>query len=169
MALNRTRPIRPIGASHTPVPNSTFRPTGKAAAQDQALALEPFQVALRAMQEALETKMAAQTQAAIEKAVAGALREAAGPSTPAHVKVVQEDPEVKVFRARVMSKFQEATLTDQEIRIGFMVLRGLSNEEICQIAEISLKTVKHHIGAIFRKFRVDSRAQLSARIFPVGE
>lgn len=66
-----------------------------------------------------------------------------------------------------MQALADADLTPQEVNIAVMVLRGLTNEQISQEAELSQKTVKHHIGSIFRKFKVDSRAQLTARIFPI--
>jgi len=72
------------------------------------------------------------------------------------------------FTRHAMQALTDAELTPQEIRIALLVLQGLTNEQISQEAELSQKTIKHHIGSIFRKFHVDSRAQLSARIFPIG-
>lgn len=72
------------------------------------------------------------------------------------------------YRAHAMQEFVAHELTPKEIEIACYVLQGRSNEEIVETAELSIKTVKHHIGSIYRKFKVDSRAQFAARIFPIG-
>lgn len=81
------------------------------------------------------------------------------PSSPAAAR--------QSFTRHALRVLEDHELTPQEVKIAVAVLQGQTNEQIAEAAELSIKTVKHHIGAVFRKFHVDSRAQLSARIFPV--
>lgn len=83
------------------------------------------------------------------------------PPRPIHVRAPA------AFTRHAMHALEEAGLTPAEIKIAILVLQGKTNEQISLEAELSQKTVKHHIGSVFRKFAVDSRAQLSAKIFPI--
>jgi DNA-binding NarL/FixJ family response regulator len=62
-------------------------------------------------------------------------------------------------------------LTKQETVIFEMILAGLSTKEIAERTYRSEQSVKMHLGRIFKKFNVPSRAQLIievyARICPV--
>ena len=86
---------------------------------------------------------------------------------PEQPRVAHFSERTSGYRTRAEQAFDEVGLTPQERAIGVMVLQGLSNDEISDAAEISTKTVKHHVGNIFKKFRVKRREQLFARVFPV--
>lgn len=58
-------------------------------------------------------------------------------------------------------------LTGREEEIARLLLKGLSNAEIARAANLSEKTVKQHIGQVFDKSGVASRAELFSYIFPV--
>lgn len=62
-------------------------------------------------------------------------------------------------------------LTKQEEKIAQLILKGFSNKEIAKELFISEKTVKTHIGHIFKKLGIKSRYELAANylggeIFP---
>ena len=63
-------------------------------------------------------------------------------------------------------KFQ---LSDREIDVLELIARGLSNNDICSIANISISTVKKHIYNIFNKAGVNSRTQLLNLIYSITE
>jgi len=56
-------------------------------------------------------------------------------------------------------------LTDAEWQILNLILDGHQHKEIAARAGIREKTVKQHVAAIFKKFLVASRAELSAKMF----
>lgn len=58
-------------------------------------------------------------------------------------------------------------LTRREEEVARLLLKGLTNAEIARAAGIAEKTVKQHIGQVFDKARVGSRAELFAGIFPL--
>jgi DNA-binding NarL/FixJ family response regulator len=58
-------------------------------------------------------------------------------------------------------------LTEREDSIARLMLKGLSNAEIAEVTSISEKTVKQHVGQIFEKADVQSRAEFFAAIFPL--
>lgn len=111
-----------------------------------------------------EPKAPALPSDALKSAIEAMVQEAVSAATVSHP---QPAGGVLDYRSRAYQEFQRVGLTPKEIEIARFVLQGKSNDDICQTAELSIKTVKAHIGAIFRKFSVDSRAQLSARIFPI--
>lgn len=53
-------------------------------------------------------------------------------------------------------------LTEREIEISDLIIKGLSNKAISRDLLISEKTVKVHIGHIFKKLGITHRYQLSA-------
>ena len=62
-------------------------------------------------------------------------------------------------------------LTKQEEKIAQLILKGFSNKEIAKALFITEKTVKTHLGHIFKKLGIKSRYQLTANylggeIFP---
>ncbi len=62
-------------------------------------------------------------------------------------------------------------LTKQEGKIAQLILKGFSNKEIAKALFITEKTVKTHLGHIFKKLGIKSRYQLTANylggeIFP---
>ena len=59
------------------------------------------------------------------------------------------------------------TLTKREAEIARLILKGLSNKEIADIAQLAEPTAKQHIAQIFEKAEVNSRAEFFSWIFPV--
>ena len=55
-------------------------------------------------------------------------------------------------------------LTQRELQVSDLVVKGLSNKAIARDLAISEKTVKAHIGHIFRKLGIKHRYQLSPNI-----
>jgi two-component system, NarL family, nitrate/nitrite response regulator NarL len=53
------------------------------------------------------------------------------------------------------------SLTEREKEVALLVRNGLTNLEIAAELDISERTVKAHIGAIFKKTRTSSRLQLA--------
>ena len=58
-------------------------------------------------------------------------------------------------------------ITKREEEIARLMLKGLSNKEIADIAHISEPTVKQYITQIFEKAKVKSRSEFFSYIFPV--
>lgn len=62
-----------------------------------------------------------------------------------------------------------STLTAKERLVAWFLLQGLSNKDIAERMGNSPATVKGHTFAIFRKLATDSRQEVFARVFPIGE
>ena len=58
-------------------------------------------------------------------------------------------------------------ITKREEEIARLVLKGLSNKEIANVAQLSEKTVKQYLTQIFEKAKVASRGEFFSSIFPV--
>lgn len=58
-------------------------------------------------------------------------------------------------------------LTNRELEVARLVLKGLSNSDIARISGLSEKTVKQYITQIFQKADVSSRGEFFSSIFPV--
>lgn len=65
----------------------------------------------------------------------------------------QAEPAVQQFRSAV------ALLTTRERQILTLVAQGLANKAIARELCITERTVKAHLGAIFRKMHVTNRVQ----------
>ena len=52
------------------------------------------------------------------------------------------------------------TLSERELEVLILILRGCSNKEISARLCVSLKTVEHHLSSIYRKVGVQSRVEL---------
>jgi DNA-binding CsgD family transcriptional regulator len=62
------------------------------------------------------------------------------------------------------------TLTASERRVAQMAADGRSNKEIAQALFVTVKTVEMHLGRVFRKLELSSRAQLAGALSrPVAE
>lgn len=55
-------------------------------------------------------------------------------------------------------------LTPREKEVAMAVGRGISNREVAELLDISERTVKAHLGAIFEKLEVRDRLQLVLRL-----
>jgi DNA-binding NarL/FixJ family response regulator len=56
------------------------------------------------------------------------------------------------------------SLTSREVMVAEQVARGASNREIAEALEITERTVKAHLSAIFEKLEVRDRVQLALRM-----
>lgn len=63
---------------------------------------------------------------------------------------------------------QSALLTAQELAVARLVADGLTNAQVARQLVLSVKTVEYHLGRIFQKLRVASRAQLARRLSDTG-
>lgn len=79
------------------------------------------------------------------------------PESTVAVTVRSSGADLLAFRRRYR-------LSARESQIAELVLRGCANREIAQNLGITLTTAKKHLGRIFDKVGVDSRAQLMARL-----
>ena len=59
-----------------------------------------------------------------------------------------------------------AGLTDKESEVARLVLKGLTSPEIASVLQNSEKTIRQHIGQIYAKSGVTTRAELFHHIFP---
>ena len=58
-------------------------------------------------------------------------------------------------------------LSPREDEVARLLLKGLSNKEIADVATLSELTVKQYVSQIFEKAHVTSRGELFSYIFPV--
>lgn len=56
-------------------------------------------------------------------------------------------------------------LTLRERQVARLALTGLPYQNISETLEMAIKTVKHHMNNIFKVLKVDSRAELAAKVF----
>ena len=56
------------------------------------------------------------------------------------------------------------TLTPSEARTARMAASGMTNREIAQDLFVTVKTVESHLGQVYRKLELDSRAELAAAL-----
>ncbi len=78
--------------------------------------------------------------------------------------VPRSDPNANSEIARELSKIH--SLTRKETEVYHLLLKGLSSKQIASMVGNSDKTTRTHITAIYRKFRVKSRAELFSKVFP---
>jgi DNA-binding NarL/FixJ family response regulator len=61
-----------------------------------------------------------------------------------------------------------SVLTDRETQVLLLIARGLSNQEIVSALDISVKTVKTHVGNLLAKLHARDRAQLVIAAYENG-
>ncbi|MGE6776881.1 LuxR C-terminal-related transcriptional regulator [Vreelandella titanicae] len=64
---------------------------------------------------------------------------------------------------------QLGDLTDRERGVALAVVRGATNKEVARQLDITERTVKAHLSAIFKKLAVRDRLQLILKLAPVVE
>lgn len=62
-----------------------------------------------------------------------------------------------------------ATLTDREREVADAVAQGLSNAQVSAALNMSLATVKTHLGRVFDKLQAENRVQVALRVRRVPE
>lgn len=65
--------------------------------------------------------------------------------------------------------YDERHLSDREIEVACLIVKGLSNKEAASCLNVTEKTIKFHLTHIYKKMKVKSRAQLTALSFPYME
>jgi DNA-binding NarL/FixJ family response regulator len=70
----------------------------------------------------------------------------------------------RVVPAAVPDEPELDDLTSRELMVAEQVARGASNREIAEVLEITERTVKAHLSAIFEKLSVRDRVQLALRM-----
>ncbi|MBT2773557.1 response regulator transcription factor [Halomonas sp. ISL-60] len=64
---------------------------------------------------------------------------------------------------------QLGNLTDRERGVALAVVRGATNKEVARQLDITERTVKAHLTAIFKKLAVRDRLQLILKLAPIME
>jgi DNA-binding NarL/FixJ family response regulator len=77
---------------------------------------------------------------------------------------IWENP--KGLLARRERYFDIHKLTNKEKEVCRLMLKGMMNQEIADLSETTLGTIKFYSSQIFEKFAVKSRAELFNLIFP---
>lgn len=54
----------------------------------------------------------------------------------------------------------KAGFTPSETRVAELVVKGMSNKEVADKLNVSEKTVKFHLGKIYKRLEIKSRTQL---------
>jgi DNA-binding CsgD family transcriptional regulator len=72
-------------------------------------------------------------------------------------------------RLRRREAHQAERLTPQELQIALQVAQGKSNREVGAALFLSHKTVEFHLGRVYRKLDIHSRAQLIRRFATEAE
>ncbi len=75
---------------------------------------------------------------------------------------IPENSPEEIEQKRFLSYAARFALSLREQEIFGLILRGMSNAEISQALFITESTVKFHIGNIFKKVGISSRAELIA-------
>jgi DNA-binding CsgD family transcriptional regulator len=77
--------------------------------------------------------------------------------------LLQSHPLINTFFELVIERFH---LTKREGEVlQLLVINGISNKELGEVLNLSVKTAKNHMANIQRKFNVKSSRELQAAIF----
>jgi DNA-binding NarL/FixJ family response regulator len=50
-------------------------------------------------------------------------------------------------------------LTERQVEVLALMMRGMSNKAICRLLDLSESTVKNHVAAIFKALKVTNRTE----------
>jgi DNA-binding NarL/FixJ family response regulator len=78
-------------------------------------------------------------------------------------RVLGDRDDLGRFVARALAR---AGLTEKEITIARLILKGLPSAEIARLENNSEKTIRQHVTQIYAKCGVSSRAELFHHVFP---
>jgi DNA-binding NarL/FixJ family response regulator len=70
---------------------------------------------------------------------------------------------------QVINKFDLYKLSNREIEVGILILKGLNNDEIATRLYVSIGNIKFHIQNILRKTACKSRCKLMAKFLGTEE
>jgi DNA-binding NarL/FixJ family response regulator len=57
-------------------------------------------------------------------------------------------------------------LTPRQYQVAELVSRGYTNDGAARTLHVSIKTIEKHLGDVYRRLGIDSRAALAARWSP---
>jgi len=63
---------------------------------------------------------------------------------------------------QILKQFKAWALTEAEIEVGMLMLKGLSHQEIAGLRETSERTIREQARAVYRKSGLSGRSALSA-------
>jgi DNA-binding CsgD family transcriptional regulator len=63
---------------------------------------------------------------------------------------------------QISNQFEQWGLTQAEIEVGMLMLKGLSHQEIADVRETSERTIREQARAVYRKSGLAGRSELSA-------
>jgi len=69
------------------------------------------------------------------------------------------------LKSSITQQFIEWNLTESEIEIAFLIIKGFSNQEIADIRSTAEKTIRDQSSKIYHKANLKNRAQLTAFFF----
>lgn len=73
---------------------------------------------------------------------------------------IEKDFDIEAVTENTNDNLRDYNLTNREIEITNLILKGLTNKEISEELFISLSTVKTHIYNIYQKFGIKNRTEL---------
>jgi DNA-binding CsgD family transcriptional regulator len=86
-----------------------------------------------------------------------------GQGADAWVERVRAELRASGETIRRRKSWEEEALTPQELQIALHVARGMTNREVGAALFLSHKTIEFHLGRIYRKLKMSSRADLIRR------
>jgi DNA-binding CsgD family transcriptional regulator len=92
-----------------------------------------------------------------------------GQSADAWAERVRAELRASGETLRRRKSWEEEELTPQELQIALHVARGMTNKEVGAALFLSHKTIEFHLGRIYRKFKMSSRAELIRRFARAAE
>lgn len=81
------------------------------------------------------------------------------------IEKITSDP--SPLQLHVERSLKAFVLTGREEDVARLMLKGLSNPEIADVLKLSEKTVKQHVGQVFEKAAVKTRAEFFSTLFPL--